>query len=76
MYTSYEVLWLFFVSSFLGWVLETVAAAVKQKRFVNRGLINGPFCVLYGTGIVIVMVFCQELQGIWLFIMCALINFV
>lgn len=43
MYTSYEVLWLFFVSSFLGWVLETVAAAVKQKRFVNRGLINGRF---------------------------------
>ena len=68
MYTSYEVLWLFFVCSFLGWLLETVAAAVKQKRFVNRGLINGPFCVLYGTGIVIVTVFCQELQGIWLFL--------
>ena len=74
MYTSYEVLWLFFVSSFLGWVLETVAAAVKQKRFVNRGLINGPFCVLYGTGIVIVMVFCQELQGIWLFLAGLLIS--
>ena len=47
MYTGYELLWLFLIYSFLGWVIETVTAAVKQKTFVNRGLINAPFCVLY-----------------------------
>lgn len=66
-YNGYEILWLFFVSSFLGWVLETVSGAVKQKKFVNRGLVNAPFCVLYGCGAVLITVFFSELSGIWLF---------
>ena len=33
---------------FLGWVLETVAAALQQKQFVNRGLVNAPLCVPRG----------------------------
>ena len=67
-YTGYELLWLFLCYSFLGWVLETVAAALRQKRLVNRGLINGPFCVLYGTTAVIITVYLHELDGIWLFL--------
>lgn len=66
-YTGYEILWLFFVYSFLGWILETLSAAVKQRKFVNRGLINAPFCVLYGTGAALITIFCQELNGLWLF---------
>lgn len=67
-YTGYEFLWLFFITSFLGWVLETVTAAVKQKKFVNRGLVNAPFCVLYGISAVFITIFCKELDGIWLYI--------
>ena len=67
MYTGYELLWLFLIYSFLGWVIETVTAAVKQKTFVNRGLINAPFCVLYGFTAVIITVFAGELHGIWFF---------
>lgn len=47
-YTGYEILWLFFIYSFLGWVLETVSAAFRHKKFVNRGLVNAPLCVIYG----------------------------
>lgn len=67
-YTGYEIIWLFFAYSFIGWILETVTAAIKQKRFVNRGLVNTPFCILYGVSAVIITVFGQELQGFWLFI--------
>lgn len=67
-FTGYEILWLFFVYSFLGWILETVTAAAKQKRFVNRGLINGPVCVIYGIAAVIITVALQELGGFWLFV--------
>ena len=69
-YTGYELAWLFFCYSFFGWVLETVFAALKQKRFVNRGLINGPLCVLYGVTAVTITVYLQELSGIWLFLGC------
>lgn len=47
-YTIYELLWLFFLYSFGGWILETVLATLKQKKFANRGLVNGPYCVMYG----------------------------
>lgn len=67
-YTGYELLLLLFVYAFLGWVLETVTAAIKQKQFVNRGLINSPFCILYGITAVIISVFLSELNGIWLFL--------
>lgn len=40
-YTGFERLWLFFAfNAFSGWVLETVTAAVRQRRFVNRGLVR------------------------------------
>ena len=35
-YTIYELLWLFFLYSFGGWILETVLATLKQKKFANR----------------------------------------
>lgn len=64
----YEWLWLFFAYSFSGWVLETVTAAVRQKRFVNRGLVNGPLCVIYGITGSALMLVCRDLRGIWLFL--------
>lgn len=62
----YEILWIFFVYSFMGWGLETAATACKRHRLVNRGLINGPFCVIYGIGAVLISVTLQELTGFWL----------
>ena len=32
-YTGYELLWLFFIYSFGGWVLETISATLKQRKF-------------------------------------------
>lgn len=66
-YTGYEILWLFFVYSFLGWVLETASAAFRQKQFVNRGLVNAPLCVIYGITAVVMSVFFGELHSVWLF---------
>ena len=45
---GYELALLFFIYSFFGWVFETVVAAVKKKQFVNRGLVNGPICMVPG----------------------------
>lgn len=73
-YTGYELVWLFFCYSFLGWMLETIVAAFKQKRFANRGLINGPLCVIYGAIAVIITIYLRELDGIWLFLGCMIIS--
>ncbi|MDO4345085.1 MAG: putative ABC transporter permease, partial [Eubacteriales bacterium] len=43
-----RMLFLFFIYSFLGWVLETVSVTLKQRKIVNRGFLNGPLCMIYG----------------------------
>lgn len=60
---GYGLLWLFFVYSFLGWMIETVVAAGKQKRFVNRGFYSGPMCFVYGVSAVLMTVVLPELYG-------------
>ena len=49
----YFYLWSFFAASFVGWLLEVAYAAVTAKKFVNRGFLNGPFCPIYGVGVVL-----------------------
>ena len=49
-----QLLWLFFIYSFMGWVTEVVLKYFQYKRFINRGFLIGPYCPIYGTGAVIV----------------------
>lgn len=57
-----KLLFLFFVYSFLGWVLETVSVAVSRKKIVNRGFLNGPLCMIYGVTAVILTVSLPPLE--------------
>ena len=54
-YTLYQVLWFFIVYAFLGWCTEVAYAAVNHGKFVNRGFLNGPYCPIYGFGVVLVV---------------------
>ena len=42
-------LW-FIIYAFLGWAWETTITSIPQRRFVNRGFLNGPYCPIYGVG--------------------------
>lgn len=63
-----HILWYFFCYAFLGWVLETAAAAARKRRFENRGLLDGPLCAVYGIAGVVLSVGLPELRGNWLFL--------
>ncbi|MFZ2951097.1 MAG: phosphohydrolase [Desulfuromonadaceae bacterium] len=39
----------------LGWLLEVAYRSSRAGRFVNPGLLKGPYLILYGTGAVILM---------------------
>ncbi|MCI8299090.1 MAG: putative ABC transporter permease [Lachnospiraceae bacterium] len=75
-YTAYELIWLFFIYSFLGWCLEVVYAAAAQKTFVNRGFLNGILCPVYGCSMVFMLVFMDSLRGEWfyLFLGCLIVG--
>lgn len=54
-------LWLFFVYSFLGWIAETCFCILKYRKFMNRGMLNSPLCIVYGFAAVIITVGFPEL---------------
>ena len=66
-----NLLWLFFIYSFLGWIFETILGIIKQKKFTNKGLVTGPFCVIYGFTAVLITIVLRDLSGIWLFLFAA-----
>ena len=65
----YPVIWFFFCYSFLGWVLETALAAVKTRRYVDRSLLFGPWCTIYGVSGTIISLGLRELAGSWFFLL-------
>ena len=74
-YTFFELMWIFFAYSFIGWILETVVGTVHRKQFINRGFVTGPVCLVYGIAAVGMSVFLWELLGNLpaLFLGCAVI---
>lgn len=69
--TLYHLFFLFFAYSFLGWIVETLAAAVKHHRYVDRSVLFGPLCAIYGVTAVIITLGLSELQGNWVFLFLA-----
>lgn len=51
----YEFVWIFIIYAFVGWCVEVAYAALDTGKFVNRGFLNGPYCPIYGFGVVIVV---------------------
>lgn len=53
----YLLAFYFFIYSFAGWCLEIAYASVKGHKFLNRGVLNGPLCPVYGLGMLIILTF-------------------
>lgn len=47
----------FIIYSVIGWTCEVIFCSILEKRFINRGFLNGPLCPIYGFGALIV-IFC------------------
>lgn len=54
-YTLTTWLLLFFIYSFLGWVWESSYVSLKEKKWINRGFMSGPFLPIYGSGAIIIL---------------------
>ena len=61
-YTFYELCWFFLIYSFAGWCAGVAANAVRNRKFVNTGFMNMPFCLSYGVCAVLCCIFLPELR--------------
>ncbi|MEE1032637.1 MAG: hypothetical protein U0L12_10940 [Ruminococcus sp.] len=56
----YQIVWCFCIYACFGWCVEVAFAAFKERRFINRGFLNGPLCPIYGFGVVAVVTLLQD----------------
>lgn len=58
-----EVVLLFFIYAVIGWLWETIYCSFKARKFVYRGFLVGPYCPIYGFGILSVLYFLDPFKG-------------
>ncbi len=58
-----EVILFFFIYSVMGWLWETVYCSLKAGKFIYRGFLTGPYCPIYGFGIIMVLYFIEPFHN-------------
>ena len=53
----------FVIYSFLGWCLETTYRSFCEKKLINTGFLYGPFCPIYGSGAIIMLLGLNQFKG-------------
>lgn len=58
-----EFIMFFYIYAFLGWVVEVAFHALKCGKFINRGMLAGAVCPIYGFGAVIIIYLLDPLKS-------------
>jgi len=61
--TLYEIIWIFMIYAVIGWCSEVAYATLDTGKFINRGFLNGPYCPIYGCGVLLVIVILTPLKN-------------
>ena len=46
---------MFIIYSFIGWIIDICDVYYKYKKIVNRGFYIGPYCPIYGVGVLLMI---------------------
>lgn len=57
------MIYIFIICAFLGWCFEVIFCYFRFGYFMNRGMIFGPFCSIYGFGGVILYLLFYNVKG-------------
>ncbi len=67
----FELITYFSIYSFLGWIMESIVRSIAEKKIINTGFLNGPFCPIYGFGAIIMLVLLQRFAINWVILFFA-----
>lgn len=51
---------IFVIYAFLGWVCEVINSLIREKKIINRGFMIGPYCPIYGVGIILISILLEK----------------
>ena len=60
-YSIAALILMFFTFSCLGWIWEVFLGLVKDGIFANRGTMYGPWLPIYGSGILLILIFFRKI---------------
>ncbi len=58
----YNMILLFFIYGFLGWILEVIYTRITDKKWINRGFLIGPICPIYGCGCLLLLLILKQYE--------------
>lgn len=62
--TIHQIVWYFFIFSFLGMIVENLFCFITAGKLESRkGFIFGPFCPIYGVGAIILIICMQWMRN-------------
>lgn len=61
-YSLISLLLMFFSFAFVGWLWEVTIHIIEDARFVNRGVLHGPWLPIYGTGAMVILLLLNRLR--------------
>lgn len=73
---------LFFIYSVLGWCMEVLNTFRVEKKFVNRGFLIGPYCPIYGSGVLLMTFLLKKYEDdivvtfIFSILICAILEYI
>jgi len=69
-----ECIYFFVIGAFMGWLLECVFKFATKNFRRTPGILNTPFCILYGLGTVVLSVIINRVtNNIWLLFLLSMI---
>ena len=51
---------LFIIYAVIGWCMEVICKLIQYKRFIDRGFLIGPYCPIYGCGVILITLLLQK----------------
>ena len=55
LYVFLKYFLVFLIYSFIGWMMEVILTLIREKKFVDRGFLLGPYCPIYGYGMLLII---------------------
>ena len=55
--------YIFFIYSIIGWIVESTYVSIKEKKFVDRGFLIGPYCPIYGFGALGMILYLEQYKN-------------
>lgn len=53
----------FIISSFIGWLYETIITSIQCNHFADRGFLHLPLCPIYGIGALVILLLFSRIKN-------------